>query len=574
MTSSSLSRRLPERVVRTALLLLGLWLAWAWLQVDIDLDDGYATIANAQYFLGLSDFYAFIRGPLVGLVLVPVEWLASAIGRPPLEVRAHHGLFALVHVAYLVACWRLLLRVQPADWPSALAWLAAIPTVVFFSYAPYLNHDLFPGALALWMVFLAHRFVLEPSGGRWLGLVLLGAALPLIKPPHALVWVAILASEALLLVVDRAHAGGRWRPQVQLLAAAAASGLLTWVVYAWAIVRNFGDVPFWWRPWELILLHTRVTAGEGTALETIHQGVYLHNLSAYGMLAMALVIPGACLALARSDVLLRRVAIVGLLLLLALLLTPLKEVRYLALLAPFSMLLIAPVLREAAHWKAALALAAAVLVADFALRIPEAMRIAHPWYGRAVAEYFEPLPDGAEFTGTLYMGLPQAFVAPEADAFFGDRYHRITHISIENLVALKRIPIERTRKLAPGAVPPTAQVAPGDYWVMANAFVARSRPFVAGNREGLAQDFNQFLAVAEWLELRPEGTRYVVAGAHASSPHLLSGPTGMLAGVGSFDAAQVRAVLGVASDLPPRVLGFRILRLCTLAGCQHAWPPG
>lgn len=565
----------PDRLVHLALGLLGLWLAAALLLVDIDLDDGYATVANAQHFLGLSEFYAFIRGPLMGLLLVPAEWLANALGRPPLEVRAHHALMALLHMGYLLGSWRLLCRVHPAGWPRALAWLAAVPSVVFFSYAPYISHDLFPGLLALWMVFLAHGFLAQPGTRRWLGLVALGAALPLLKQTYALVWVAIMLTQPLLWLADRDEAGRGWRVQAALLAAATASALLAWLGYAWSLSRDFADVPFWWRPAELMLQLTRVYADEGGNLSAFFQGLYFRNLSAYGVLAMVLVVPGAALALVQGDARLRRVAAVWLVLLVALLLTPLKEVRYLAVLAPFNALLMVPLLQHA--WRArplARVAVVAVLVLDLGLRLPEALRIADPWYRTAVHDFFAPLAGVPAFQGTLYMGQPLAFIAPGERAFFGDRYHRITHVSIETLVSLERIPFARARKLAADQIPPVAALAPGDVWIHANRFLARTEPFVAGNRAGLAGDFQQFLAIAEWVQLEPDGAGGLrVTGSNARAPRVLLAPGRALFGVEVFTADSVTELLGRRIDAPLRLLGFRVHRLCTLGACQREWPP-
>ncbi|GMU43899.1 MAG: hypothetical protein DYH17_04655 [Xanthomonadales bacterium PRO6] len=556
----------PGHALRASLLLLAAWLLWSLGCVNVDLDDGYATISNAQYFLGLSDFYAFVRGPLMGLALMPSELLSEAMGAGALDVRPHHLTMVLLHFGYLLGCWWLLRREQPCDWPTVLAFLAAIPTTLFFGYAPLISHDLFPGLMALALVWQTHRFAQAPRAGRWCALVCLGAALPLLKQSYALVWIAVLLAESILAASAPGH---RWRTLGALSAAALVSALLTWVGYALVLSRDFADVPFWLRPWELILLLSRIYDQEGGNLAVFFQGVYLRNLWACGVLAMALALPGAALALLRGTSWMRRVALVWLLLAVALWLTPLKELRYLAVLAPFHALLIVDALRLAWNrWPVARAAMLVALVCELGLRLPEAVRIAHPWYATAVTDYFAPLPDGADFGGTLYMGIPQAFVAPDSSAFFGDRYHRITHFSIENLVALKRIPVARARKLRPGEMPSVAAIAPGDYWVMANKFVARAAPFVAGNRSGLQQDFQQFLAVAEWLELEREDGRFVVLGEHAGDPHLLLGPASALAGPGSFDLAQIRAS-GLDGDADRlRVLGFRVLRLCDLEACR------
>lgn len=577
MQGLALTQARYETLARGLLALLAGWLAWTLLRVNIDLDDGYATIVNAQYFLGVSDYYIFIRGPLMGLLLTPAEWLANRLGLHPFDVRPHHALMALAHFGYLVGVWRMLVRTHGCDRWTLIAFIAAVPTVVFFSYAPYISHDLFPGLLALWLVWLSHRQLSRPAPATWLALVVLGTALALIKQTYALVFIAVVLAQPLLVWTAPERPPLWLRRWASLAVAALVSGILTWAIYAMALAVGFGDEPFWIRPLKLIELVGNIYLQEGGNRAAFFQGLYLRNLWAYGILAMTLVLPAAVLAMRHGTDWERRVALVWLLLMLALLLTPQKETRYLAFLAPFNALLLVPLMRWIAARRAWFQpLAWLLLALDLFLAGQEALRLRDPWYQHAVTGFLAPLPQGAGFSGRLIMGAPLAFVAPDQGAFFGDRYHRITHVSLESVSALYGIPPERLVRLPVGSVVKAEFLQAGDWWAMANQFVARTRPFVGGNFAGLQQGFEQFLVRAERIDLDLDGKDYRVRGEPDGAPLILLGPggAGRLVGSARFDGDQLRALTGAPAAAPSvSQVGLRVLRLCTLAACQDRWPP-
>jgi len=92
-----------ESIFCSAFVLIALWLAACLYFVNIDFDDGYSTIINAQYFGGISDGYAWQRGPLLGMLLLPAEWVTNILGLEPLNVRPHHAIMAVVHCVYFWA---------------------------------------------------------------------------------------------------------------------------------------------------------------------------------------------------------------------------------------------------------------------------------------------------------------------------------------------------------------------------------------------------------------------------------------------------------------------------------------
>ncbi|MEZ4654778.1 MAG: hypothetical protein R3E12_14635 [Candidatus Eisenbacteria bacterium] len=127
-------------------ILLG-WLAMAVSLVDIEYYDGFDSICNARYFLGWIDTYTATRGPLLGLLLVPAELIKGRMGLPPWRYDRPRARPAARRVSD-----RLLphgAKVLQGAGPVLLAFVAAIPTFLFFGYAPFVSHDLFPGLVFL-----------------------------------------------------------------------------------------------------------------------------------------------------------------------------------------------------------------------------------------------------------------------------------------------------------------------------------------------------------------------------------------------------------------------------------------
>jgi len=115
--------------------------------------------------------------------------------------------------------WHMLRSRFGCRWPTLIAFAAAIPTVVYFCYAPSISHDVLPGLVVLVMLQMADRHANRPSLRIWLGLVSMGAAVALIKHMYGAIWVAILIAYACLAVIDRSRAG--WIHLLHLAAAAA-----------------------------------------------------------------------------------------------------------------------------------------------------------------------------------------------------------------------------------------------------------------------------------------------------------------------------------------------------------------
>lgn len=130
---SDASSRHVDLAIRAILWLITAWLVATLYFVRIDFDDGYSTIVNSQYFLGISRDYFWQRGPLVAWLLVPAEFLANLLGLGAFNVLPHHATMIAIHMAYLVGVWIMLKREFGAHTHTLLAFVAAISQPPFSS---------------------------------------------------------------------------------------------------------------------------------------------------------------------------------------------------------------------------------------------------------------------------------------------------------------------------------------------------------------------------------------------------------------------------------------------------------
>lgn len=554
---------------------VGAWLLLSALTVNIDFDDGYSTIVNSQSLLGITSGYFWQRGPAMAVWLMPAEWIANRLQLPPFDVRAHHLLMAVLHVLYMIGTWRILVSRFGRRPEVLIAVTAGLLTPVFFSYAAFISHDIFPGLLTLLMVRLATDYLDGAGLHRWLLLIAVGCGLALIKQTYALVWVAVLVAH---LVLPDAAPGVRsllLRRKAMLALAALISGCLTWLIYASVLADAMPGVPFGLRPLKLIALVSGYYESEGGAAQVFYPWTYLRNLSAYGILAAALLLPGVYLSVRYGDRLQRSGAISCVLLLCAMQAIVFKEVRYLAYLAPLFALMLVPVVaviwNRQRHFRWALI---AIVVVDLARNAPEAARLSAPFYRDAVTGFFAPLPAARDFGGKVIIERPLSFVSPEANAYFGDRYHRITHVGVDQLKLLHGYSDAQWLKVDYSTELDESVVDAGDFLVMSTDIAVRKPPFRPGNVTGLHPQFIQAIGIAEWIDLELDGGAYAVMSGDRTTPRLLLRGAGSTAatiiGFGKFDATVIMTLLA-RTDSPAhiRVLGFRLLTLCRLSGCER-----
>lgn len=551
---------------------MALWLAWSVYCVNVEPMDGYGAIVNAQHFLGITEGYFWQRTPAVAWMLMPAEYTAHRLGLHPLDVRIHHAFFALIHALYLLGSWVLLERHFGARASTLAAYVAAVPCFVFFSYAPFISHDLFPGALTLLMFVLAARYSRKPRKSTLAALALLGSGLALVKQTYAVVWPALLIASAIVMYLPGAPSVDRRRHLAFLALSACASGAITWIALSWSLGNSFPETAWWLRPIEQaarVVAHVDSGAPDTDGFD---RWLYLRNLAAYGVLAMTLVLPGVCISLWRGSALQRTVAIGWLLLVTAMSIIEYKEVRYLAFLAPMTAFLLVPAIEAAIAFRRAYAsILLLIWVFDLSGIVGEASRLRHPFYRETLVNFFRPLPATAA-TAQFVMDVPLSFVSPERFAFSRDRYHRIFSINGDQIYLLFGYPRSALISGLREEQLDEPWVQPGSVLFIANDMATRRPPFRADNLPWRRDGFSQLAAVAERVDLQLEGDRYQLV-QQTTQPVIVFRKNGSQAqpmtSTSSFGASEMQALLGL--DSTPEhvsVLGFRIREYCSADGCS------
>ena len=181
----------------------------------------------------------------MGSLLTPAEAIKQAQGMHPLEVAPHHLTMALLHCVYLLGAYFILIRVCGRHFASWLAYLCAVPAFLFFTYAPYISHDILPGIFLLTMVYLSDRYMDSPGKGKSIALVLLGAGAALIKHTYALFWVFCFLGPVLLALFEKRKEA--FRPVAMLVLAAIGSGVLCVIVLGIALKGALPELGFFER---------------------------------------------------------------------------------------------------------------------------------------------------------------------------------------------------------------------------------------------------------------------------------------------------------------------------------------
>lgn len=548
------------------------WLLLSLTFVRMDFDDGYTTIANTRYFLGESPDYFWQRGPLMALLLIPGEWLADGLGLHPLDVRPHHIVMVALHAITLVAVWKGLRLHFGANSATRMAWIAAMLTPVFFSYGAFISHDIFPGLLLLGQLLLAWRFLQRPTMKLWITLVVIGTLAPLIKHTYATIWIAVF-----LGVTVATYSLGALKAQLRLVAALALaamlSGILTWCLYAAVLSSTYPDASWWIRPYLQAQAFVAGFQREGNISDIIYQWVYLKNWTAYGILAMCFVLPALVLSWRAGNLLQRAAVITWISIVVMMALIRFKEVRYLAYLAPITAIVLVPMLTACWQRRGLVPASAIILLAiGLGQSFREGFRIFAPYYRTTVTQFLAPLPARGGTVPSVVITGTMSFVSPEPYAFFGDRYHRVTHLNPEQIQALYGYPPGTVMTASNRSAISGADFIPGAVFVFSNGMAARVPPIAPDNRLTLQPDFIQLLAIAEEFELRLDGDWYLLP-VPTSQPVMFLHAPGLnhppLADSSRFPADSLIQLLGMDQRAPTvRALGFRIRSLCNIQGCQ------
>jgi len=498
-------------LVRTAIYALiaaiGGWLILSAVLVDIEYYDGLSAICNSRYFLGLNKFYVFDRGPLMAWLQMPAEALKSRLAQHPLDFRLHHATTALVHAAYLVVVWRALVAEFGSRWSTLAAFTSAITSYIFFSYAPFISHDLFPGALLLWMLIWSEDLARSPRIAPWLMLVAAGTLAPLVKQTYGMFWIAVLAAHV-LPTLAREDPDRRTSPRalVWLIVGAATSGLITWIVYGLVLRSWAPDVALWLRPSRNLQYLAHIYDGTDVRFPL---WIYVRNLWAYGRLTTLLLIPGLVFSLGGSR-LQRRVALAWVTAIVLMHALPLREVRYIAFLAPLAAFLVVPAVRALRSYRFAPALMAGLLLFDVAGAAVEASKVGTKFYRHSeLRTLLEPLSDHSRGRAPIVHNISMlSFVAPDQSPLAADRYHRIFHVNVLHVGILYGYPLEQVRVVLPSQAAALSASAPdGTFFLFSSGILAHGPTWVPAPPVGSAS-LVQGIARLQTVVLRrlPDGS--------------------------------------------------------------------
>ncbi len=438
---------------RLFFLLLGCWLLAAAAVVDMEYYDGLDSVANARFYTGQSPVYQTTRGPLMGLLLIPAEAVRLGFDLHPLETRPHHFIMALLHFTGIVLTWRVL-RNRFADRLAVLtACAAALPVFIFFSYAPFISHDILPGILLLGLLVAADDWRREGRASSWWMLAALGCAAAMIKFTFGLFWVVVLITQAFFAIADcGTDARIRLNRILMLGFAALAGAIVTWLAMCASLGTVFPETPFL----ERAARQLQYLSSQAHDKSREPVWVYLRNLPAFGPLAMLLVLPGLWFSL-RANRLQQSAAIAWILLVVAFHCLDLRQVRYLAILSPITALIILPVMMRLrirpATWAAALLL----LAANWIPKLPyncfgESTRIFRESFyrsspirallapldiTRAESETIFPSSHDSNHRRPVLINWRMLSFMPARDTpLIGDKYHDLFHFGDHHLAAL------------------------------------------------------------------------------------------------------------------------------------------
>ena len=566
MSSPLLTNRIVERGFLFLWSVVTIWIFVCALVVQGEFGDGYQTIVNARYFFADSPAYFVQRGPLAAVALWPVEMLVQALNIDPLDVRPYHLFSGALHSAYLVLCW-LLLRSAPGNATARLlAFGTAILSVVFYAYAPYLSHDLLPGLLFLVLIFVAHRWLesQRPVDAAWL--VLLGAAVTLIKQTYAIFWVTLFAFAVLAWVLK--WDGGRvdFRKLVSLGVLGAISAVISYLGYGLFIGGELPDESLLTRP---IRLMAAVTSQYKEELISVFPAdTYLRNLHNYGVAAMLMVLPGVIMAFRGTDARMRMIAFCWLGAAIVMQLISFREVRYLAFLAPLSAMLVVPVAAWLLRIKPAAIILIGLVLFDQVRGLSSAADQVSEAPGANVTRFMNaPHGDGAVYASNIL-----SFVYDAKSPLQRDRYHGIYHLTpflLHRLLEgeIRIAIINDMREIG------MMGIAPGDRVYYANYQMVRRPPWNDDNSPVDIESFLQVSGDAATIRLVLSNGQYERVDNDGSyvmfipSPHVGQQMPIISQGVVTRDsAANLFGIVDDRQDL--EVVGIIVEALCQSDSCR------
>ena len=546
---------------------ISLWILACALMVKGEYGDGYQTISNGRVLFADAVGYYVQRGPLAAFAMAPVELFRSLIHWDATDVRPYHIYSGLLHSLYLLGCWLLLKRSGGDRTSQFVAFAAAILSVVFYANAPHLSHDIIPGFLFLLLIYLCNSWLDSPTTKLALQLILLGAAVTLIKQTYALFWFALVAYALIAYAMKWDNARVSGQRLVTLFGLATISAIISWIAYGLVFAAAVPGTSILLGP---VHLMASVSGQYGDDFELIFTtDLYLRNIHNYGIAAMLLVLPGIVFAFRGSDARMRLVAVCWIVSVIALQMVSFREVRYLAFLAPLTAVLIAPVVHRFMRQPVALGLLIAVITFDQyrGLSVSAAQLSST---GGIDIDRFIAAPDG---DGRVVFSRTLSFVYMPASPMLRDPYHGIYHLSgrlYERLNENRIKVVIINHPLDIGVV----GIVPGDRVFYSTNEVLRTKPWRDDNVPVPLAGLVMIAGDAMTVTLRREGNSYVVDGANNRFFMLVPrAESGQQLPVLSFDKYPAEEIERLYGDLDQRdeltVTGIAVKALCQADTCLY-----
>ena len=529
--------------------------------------DGYMTILNARYFFGDSVNPQIQRGPLVGLALWPIEMIASFFQWSPIDVRPYHFYSGLFHSLYLLGCWFLLKRLGGTATARLLAFLAAILSVVFYAYAPYLSHDIIPGFLFLLFIFIFHRWLANPNWQLASCLVLLGLLVTFIKQTYALFWLALVVYSIIAYFLKWNNSFVTGRKLFVLFFLAGISAALCWIGYAIFIAPGIPEeIPFLVRPLALI---SSISNRFGSPDDPFAWEIYLINGHNYGLVAMLLVLPGIYMSWRHKDSRLRTIAVCWVISFLVMHLLKFKEVRYLAFLAPLTACLIVPVIGVLLKRRTHVVLLILLVLYD-----------QYRGWGLAARELSSTAKVNVErFIGNpnpqdrIVMSRVLPFVYLAHSPLIKDRYHGVYHFPAHGMPGFFGAGIEVVEVRHPGDLG-TLGVKAGDKVYYSTGLAIRVAPWRKDNEPAELDSLITIVGEARSFELIRKIDHYQIVNGLEAGPILLipdksvgQKPPVVIEG-STVALSQVEHLYGGLNDSANlRIMGIVVDKLCHSEQC-------
>jgi len=562
---------------------ISFWIITSAYFVNVEYTDGYALIANAQYFLGQESinppgqyFYQYLaaRMPLGSILLIPAEWFATYLQLPAFDVRLHHLSYGLIHTLYIWLVYASLRYHYNNQIAVLVAFLITIPSFIFFSYAPFLSVDIYPGVIFLLMLLLAQRLSMQlPSWQIWGWLVLLGACAPLVKHTYAIFWIVIVVVYAIPM-----WWAGKYRNAVWLIGGAFASAVIAWLALSLVLMGWDHKTPFLLLPYNQVIGIVKTNPIE---ILDWPWWFYFKNFAAgYGVLTTILIVPGIVLALRGDDFLLKRIAMSWVLAFCIIVMIPYRETRYLLFLAPLTaFIIVLPVQQVLQHrffWQVVLAV---LLAFDLSRSAIEASLIYGNFFASdPIVKFLRVIDDTNDYKRPIFMPEDLSFTWQSYTPLAGDKLHRIIQLYPSLIVRLYNSrsilaigePRSTTREIAlqkPETLPDKTVL------LLANSLLYREM----GAKEHYvsADDHVQMAAFTERVMYKKVGNIYVSSAVkkqlgplvvfyrNEATPSELSYTM-----LGNEISDELIKRIGLISSGDLEICGFRLTAMCKASRCS------